>query len=90
MNTIVANRRGAGPVWTPSMPEIQSDALVINAIVERVRPEKPEGARRLGFTNKLWSTVELCWLEDCGARPSAEVIFPCLKDATVFWNMKDS
>ena len=70
--------------------EMQSDALVINAIVERVRPGKPEGATRLGFTQELWRTVELCWLEDRSARPGVEVILSCLKDATVFWYMKDS
>ena len=56
---------------------------------EGIRPEKPEGAQRLGFSNELWRTVELCWLEDRNARPSVEDILSSLKDAAAFWDKKD-
>jgi hypothetical protein len=59
--------------------------MVVNEIMEGVRPKKPEGAKRLGFTDKLWRTVELCWLEDRNARPGVEEILSYLKDATEFW-----
>ena len=63
--------------------------MVVNEIMEGVRPKKPEGVRRLGFNNELWRTVELCWLEDRNARPRVENIVSTLKDATAFWYMKD-
>ena len=61
------------------------DILVVNAIIEGVRPEKPEGAARLGFTENLWRILEQCWLEDRSARPSVEDILPYLNDATLHW-----
>ena len=69
--------------------EIQSDILAVNAITEGVRPRKPEGAKRLGFSDELWRTVELCWLEDRDVRPRVENILSCLNDATAFWYMRE-
>ncbi|KAF9642387.1 kinase-like protein [Thelephora ganbajun] len=63
----------------------QLDILVVNAIMEGVRPEKPEGATRLGFTEKLWRILESCWLEDRNARPSVDDILHCLNDAAAHW-----
>ena len=59
----------------------------MNAIMEGVRPEKPEHAARLGFTQDLWRMLEQCWLEDRSARPSVEDILPCLDDATLHWEV---
>ena len=50
---------------------------------------KPEGARRLGFNDELWRTVELCWLEDRNARPGVEDVLSCLNDAATFWYMRE-
>ena len=69
--------------------EIQSDIMVVNQILEGVRPQKPEGAKRLGFSDELWRTVELCWLEDRNARPSVGDILSSLNEATEFWYMRD-
>ena len=69
--------------------EIQSDIMAVHAIVEGVRPKKPEAAKRLGFSNELWRTVEICWLEDRNARPGVEDILSCLNDATGFWYTKE-
>jgi hypothetical protein len=63
--------------------------MVVNEILEGVRPKKPDGAKRLGFSNELWRTVGLCWLEDRNARPSAEDIISSLNEATAFWYMRD-
>ena len=62
-----------------------SDILVIDAIVVGARPEKPERAAQLGFTNDLWKILERCWLENRSARPSVEEILPYLNDATSHW-----
>ena len=64
--------------------------MVIRTITGGIRPQKPEGARRLGFNDELWRTVELCWLEDRNARPSVEEILSDLNEATAFWDMRDS
>jgi len=50
---------------------------------------KPEGVKGLGFSNELWRTVELCWLEDRNARPGVEDIFSCLDNAAAFWYMRE-
>jgi len=60
----------------------------MNAIMEGIRPEKPEGAIRLGFNDELWRIVELCWLENRNARPGIEGILSCLNEATTFWDMR--
>ena len=60
----------------------------MNAITEGDRPEKPEGAKRLGFSDELWKTVERCWLEDRSKRPRVEEILSCLNGAAGFWYMK--
>jgi len=57
--------------------------------MEGVRPKKPEGAKRLGFSDELWRTVELCWLEDRNARPGVVDILSCLNDAAAFWYMRE-
>ena len=69
--------------------EIQSDIMVVNEILEGVRPKKPEEAKSLGFNDELWGTVELCWLEDRNARPVVEEILSSLNDATAFWHRRD-
>jgi hypothetical protein len=63
--------------------------MVVNEIMEGVRPRKPEGAKHLGFSNELWRTVEQCWLEDRNARPGAEEILSSLNEATAFWYLRD-
>jgi len=69
--------------------EFPSDILAANAIMEGVRPRKPEEAKRLGFVGGLWKVVELCWLEDRNARPDIEAVLSCLNDAVAFWYMRE-
>jgi hypothetical protein len=64
--------------------------MIIRRITGGIRPEKPAGAKRLGFSDELWKTVELCWLGDRNARPSVEDILSALNEATAFWSMRDS
>ena len=63
--------------------------MVIRTIVEGIRPKKPEGAKRLGFSDELWKTVELCWREDPNARPVVEEILSALNETTAFWYMRE-
>jgi len=53
--------------------------------MEGIRPIKPERAKRLGFSDELWRTVEMCWLEERNARPGVGDILSCLDDAVAFW-----
>ena len=69
--------------------EIPTDILAVLAIIEGVRPNKPEASKQLGFNDELWRIVELCWLEDRNARPGVADILSCLNDATAFWYMRE-
>jgi len=60
----------------------------MNAIMGGTRPEKPEGAARLGFNDELWKIIELCWLENRNARPGVEGILSCLNGATALWDTR--
>jgi len=61
--------------------------MAVNAIMEGVRPNKPEGAKQLGFSDDMWRTVEQCWLEDRNARPRVDEILSSLNDGVLFWNI---
>lgn len=69
--------------------EFQSDILAVHAIIEGVRPNKPEEVKRLGFSEELWRTVELCWLEDRNARPVVEDILSSLDGAAATWYRRE-
>lgn len=63
--------------------------MAVHAILEGNRPSKPETAKQLGFSDELWTTVELCWREDRDARPNVEDILSSLTNAAVFWDMRE-
>jgi len=67
-----------------------SEFMAIEAITEGNRPKKPEDAKLLGFSDELWETVELSWLEDPTARPGVGKILSGLTNATAFWSVRDS
>jgi hypothetical protein len=64
--------------------------MVIRSITGGIRPKKPEGAKRLGFSDGLWRTVERCWREDRNARPNIASILSSLSEAKAFWDVRDS
>jgi len=66
------------------------DSLVVNAVIEGVRPEKPEMAKRLGFSEEIWWLVKSCWSPDRNSRSRVEEILRCLEDATPFWYSRES
>ena len=63
--------------------------MVINEIMEGVRPKKPEEAKCLGFSDELWKMVELCWQADRNARPVVEEILSALNEAAAFWHTRE-
>lgn len=60
----------------------------MNAIMTGDRPQKPEGAEYLGFTQELWMVVERCWFVDAGERPGVREVLFRLNRATWSWNRK--
>jgi len=68
--------------------DFPDDIAVIVAVMEGVRPKKPENAAHLGFTEELWDTVKQCWLEDWKARPGVEDILSCLNGAPPSWQTR--
>jgi len=63
--------------------------MAVSAIMDGVRPRKPQDAKQLGFSDELWIIVEQCWLEDRDARPGIESILSYLNNATTFWYMRE-
>ena len=61
---------------------------VIQAILEGVRPKKPDLAVTLGFTDELWWIVECCWEADRDKRPDVETVLSHLIHAARAWNRK--
>jgi len=74
---------GNPPFW-----EITNGGAVINAIMNDRRPQKPEAAESLGFTNELWEIVERCWSVDAGARPDVRTLLSHLNRATWSWERR--
>ena len=74
---------GNPPYW-----DIANKGAVIHAITEGVRPEKPEEAEGLGFTEGLWGVVQRCWLVDPSARPDVRKILSHLNHATWSWERR--
>jgi len=56
------------------------------AIMKGRRPQRPEAAEGLGFTDELWIMVERCWQENLDERPEAKEIVDCLESAANAWD----
>jgi len=55
------------------------DFVVMRKIVEGERPERPQGTEGEWFTDYLWDTLQLCWAQQPGARPTVKAILGCLE-----------
>ncbi|KAF9643193.1 kinase-like protein [Thelephora ganbajun] len=62
--------------------DITNEFAVINTIMNGGRPQKPEAAENLGFTNELWRIVEQCWSVDISTRPDVRAVLSHLNHAT--------
>lgn len=62
---------------------------VIHAIMNGERPQKPEAAESLGFTDKLWGIVERCWSADACMRPDVKAMLSRLNHAAWFWERRE-
>ncbi|KAF9780778.1 kinase-like domain-containing protein [Thelephora terrestris] len=48
-----------------------SDFILMVMVVEGERPERPQGAEGIWFTDDIWNTLEDCWRQNPSDRPSA-------------------
>jgi len=58
----------------------------IFAVVEGLRPEKPENASDIGFFDPLWDHVQRCWDGDMNSRPQVAEVVTHLEKAAVDWD----
>ena len=68
--------------------ETTNEAAVINTVINGGRPQKPEAAEYLGFTNQLWELVEQCLSADISTRPDVRTILSYLNHATWSWERR--
>jgi len=57
-------------------------------VLDGKRPQKPEAAESLGFTDELWTIVEQCWLADADTRPDVGTVLSHLNHATWSWERR--
>ena len=50
------------------------------------RPDKPENASAIGFSDSLWSFVQRCWDRQVGSRPNIEEVVGHVGEAAANWN----
>lgn len=55
------------------------------AVVRGKRPDKPELASEIGFSDSLWDLTQLCWNSDRKLRPKAAEVMERLGEAAAKW-----
>ena len=55
------------------------------AVVEGLRPDKPENASTIGFSDSLWGFVQCCWEGDMNLRPQVAEVVERLGRAATDW-----
>ena len=73
-------------VLTGNMPfrNLRHAELVI-AVVGGKRPDKPECASEIGFSDSLWDLTQLCWDSDRKRRPKVAEVVECLGEVAANW-----
>ena len=65
-----------------------SETDVLVGVLGGDRPQKPEAAESLGFTDELWSMLERCWEDDRDERPEVGEVLRCLESAAQAWDTR--
>ena len=52
--------------------------IVVQRVIEGLRPGRPEGEEGVWFTDELWGMVERCWTPGPDNRPSINTVLECL------------
>lgn len=61
-------------------------AELVVAVVEGKRPDKPDNALEIGFSDSLWDFVQVCWDRDRERRPKVAGVVERLCEAAVNWH----
>jgi len=64
---------------------IRQSALAHHVLRGR-RPDKPEGAAAIGFSDSLWSFTQRCWDGKMGLRPEVGEVVAQLGEAAASWD----
>ena len=59
--------------------------LACKVVLEDERPPRPRDSEKLGFTDKVWGSLERCWEKKPSARPTVDAVSACLKQAAETW-----
>lgn len=59
--------------------------MACKVVLEGERPPKPRDSEKLGFTDKVWKSLQKCWEKKPSARPSVDEVSACLKQAAENW-----
>jgi len=49
------------------------------------RPDKPENASAIGFSDSLWALTQRCWHGEMGSRPKVGEVVTHLSEAMADW-----
>ena len=61
--------------------------MIVVEIPKGTRPEKPEDAARVGFTDGLWDVVEQRWSTDRDTRLTLDAVLSSLGEAAPGWRV---
>ena len=59
--------------------------VVVRRIVAGERPERPQGAKAVWFTDDLWETLKRCWSPQPSDRPTVEAMVEYLERGSMVW-----
>ena len=70
---------------TPPFARRGKTELACKVVLENERPPRPRDSKKLGFTDKVWGSLERCWEKWPSARPKIDAVSACLKQAAETW-----
>ena len=70
---------------TPPFARRGKTELACKVVLENERPPKPRDSEKLGFTDKVWGSLERCWEKQPSVRPKIDAVSACLKQAAETW-----
>jgi len=59
-----------------------------DAILQGVRPYKPDAAAKIGLVDELWELLQRCWEEKREGRPDLRAVRACLKEVVPLWHVR--
>ena len=62
-----------------------TDLAVVGKVVGGERPERPQEAGGVLFTDVMWSVLERCWTPQPGNRPGIGDVLRCLENVSRSW-----